>query len=113
MGDGDGYCLDPPQPGAQAAKWTGRWHPGPRPQVSPGALGALRCVGGKVRCTPCDLHASPTETIPPPAPSQPQGRPPRPQTPESLLHFGVDLSPEPRLMHSDFQGWPRVVGAEH
>lgn len=65
VGDGEGYCLDPPQPGAQAAKWTGCWHPGPWSQVSPGALGALRCIGGKVRCTPCDLYASPTETIPP------------------------------------------------
>ena len=34
VGDAEGYCLDSPQPGARAAKWTGRWHPGPRSQVS-------------------------------------------------------------------------------
>lgn len=93
VGDGEGYCLDPPQPGAQAAKWTGCWHPGPWSQVSPGALGALRCIGGKVRCTPCDLYASPTETIPPPPLLSPRAALPGHRPPNLSCTLG-SISPQ-------------------
>ena len=98
--------------------------PCPQSQVSL-CPGALSCMGGRsdapwveTHSQPHSLHVtshpSPTATIPcPPPPTFSAPRPPFQVKP--LLCFGVGLSPQCRLMHSDLlgQGGPPGIGVEH
>ena len=94
----------------------GNWDcevPCPQSQVSP-CPGALSCMGGRsdacwveTHSQPHSLHVtshpSPTATIPcPPPPTFSAPRPPSQVKP--LRCFGVGLSPQCRLMHSDLPG---------